>query len=295
MAEVTARKRIWGWMMFDWATQPFYTLLLTFVFGPYFAEIATNYFMGVGLEEELAKAQAQSYWSLGLMFIGLFIAFTAPVLGAVADTTGRRLPWMIAFSVFYIGGTGALWWMVPDGSAMFFCLVAFGIAMIGAEYMLVFVNALLPSLGTRDEIGDLSGSGFALGYAGGVIALFIILLFFAENGDGRTLIGLEPVLGLNGAEREGTRSVGPFTAIWFIVFMVPFFLWVCDPKRPAKGVGVAAALRDLKQSVMALPRKLSLASYLGSSMFYRDALNAIYGFGGVYAALVLDWDITNAA
>ena len=292
MAEVTARKRIWGWMMLDWATQPFYTLLLTFIFGPYFAEIASGYYIGTGADAETAKALAQSYWTLGLTITGLFIAFSAPVLGALADTTGRHMPWMVLFSLFYVAGTFSLWWMVPDGSAMLFCLIAFGAAMIGAEFMLVFVNALLPSLGRRDEIGDLSGSGFALGYAGGVVALFIILLFFAESQAGVTFIGIEPIMGLDGAAREGTRSVGPFTALWFIIFIVPFFLWVRDPREPKKGNGVGAALSDLGRSVMALRQKPSLATYLGSSMLYRDALNAIYGVGGFYAALVLEWDIT---
>ena len=53
-----SKKRIWGWMSFDWASQPFYTLGLTFIFGPYFAAVATEYYMGTGLLEEAADAQA---------------------------------------------------------------------------------------------------------------------------------------------------------------------------------------------------------------------------------------------
>jgi UMF1 family MFS transporter len=59
---ISPQKRIWGWYFFDWASQPYSTLLLTFVFGPYFAEIARGYFMGTGMEEEAAKAAAQAYW-----------------------------------------------------------------------------------------------------------------------------------------------------------------------------------------------------------------------------------------
>ena len=55
----SAGKRIWGWYFFDWASQPYSTLLLTFIFGPYFAEIARGYYMGAGLDEEAAKAAAQ--------------------------------------------------------------------------------------------------------------------------------------------------------------------------------------------------------------------------------------------
>ena len=85
MARDSARRRIWGWMMFDWATQPFYTLLLTFVFGPYFAAVATQFFMDSGMTEAVADARAQSIWSLGQTVTGLFIAFTAPLLGALKD------------------------------------------------------------------------------------------------------------------------------------------------------------------------------------------------------------------
>ena len=292
MAEVTARKRIWGWMMFDWATQPFYTLLLTFIFGPYLVGVVADLFVANGQEAESAKAQAQTYWSNGQVFIGLIIAATAPVLGAFADTTGRRMPWMYGFSVLYVVSTFALWWMVPDGSAILLCFIAFGVAMVTVEYMQVFINAMLPSLGRDDEIGAISGSGFALGYAGGVIALFIMLLFFAESGDGKTFVGFDPAFGLSAETREGTRSVGPITAIWFLVFIAPFFLWVKDTRSTEPTGTFRDSLSDLWASLSAVLKIPSLFAYLTSSMFYRDALNAIYIYGGVYALLVLDWDIT---
>ena len=53
---ISARKRIWGWYFFDWASQPYNTLLLTFIFGPYFAEVAREYYMGQGLEADAAMA-----------------------------------------------------------------------------------------------------------------------------------------------------------------------------------------------------------------------------------------------
>ncbi len=292
MAEISARKRIIGWYFFDWANQPFYTLILTFVFGPYFASVATAYFMGTGLAEEVADARAQSLWSLGQTVTGLFIAFTAPILGAFADNTGRRIPWIVAFSVLYVAGTWALWWTMPDGSTLWISLIAFGIAMLGAEYGLIFVSAMLPDLGDDREVGRISGAGMALGYLGGVVSLFIMLLFFVEQPNGKTLIGLDPGFGLlDPAEREGTRFVGPFAALWFILFMIPFFRWVRDTPGKKRGT-TRTALAELGRSIRSIVRRRSLAAYLASSMFYRDALNALYAFGGVYATLVLNWSIT---
>jgi len=252
IAEISPRKRIWGWFFFDWANQPFYTLILTFVFGPYFAAVATEYFMGTGLAENVADARAQSVWSLGQTVTGLFIAFTAPILGAFADNTGRRIPWIVAFSVLYVAGNWALWWTMPDGSTLWLSLFAFGIAMLGAEYSLIFVSAMLPDLGDDNEVGHISGSGMALGYLGGVISLFIMLLFFVEQANGKTLIGLDPGFGLlDPAMREGARFVGPFTAIWFIVFMIPFFLWVKDTRSKNPG-NTRAALSQLMRSIRSI-------------------------------------------
>lgn len=290
--DVPLRKRIWGWYFFDWASQPYHTLLVTFIFGPYFAAVAAEYYLTTGLTEEAARVQAQSVWATCLTIAGLIIGFGAPVMGALADSSGRRRPWILAFCCMYVVGAATLWFTVPDGASLWWMLAAFALGFIGAEYALIFTNAQLPSLGTDEEVGRISGSGFAFGYAGGFVALLITLLFFADNESGKTLIGTDPVFGLDGAEREGTRAVGPITAIWFALFMVPYFLWVKeDPARTTRG-SFGDAMRALGRLLKTLPQRVSLSAYLGSSMFYRDALNGLYSFGGVYAALVLDWQIT---
>ncbi|MEI4234071.1 MFS transporter [Roseovarius sp. D22-M7] len=293
MTGISPRKRIWGWFFFDWASQPYHTLLITFVFGPYFASVASDYFMTTGLGEDAADARAQTMWSWCLTVTGLIIGFGAPIIGAIADTTGKRLPWIVLFSLMYVAGAGAIWWMLPDGSNLWFGLVAFGIGFIGAEYALIFINSQLPSLGSPQEIGDLSGSGFAFGYAGGVLSLVIMLVFFVEQSSGKTLLGLDPAFGLDPEAREGTRFVGPFTALWFAVFMIPYFAWVRDTCPARQGRGIRDALGLLTRTIKGLRHRLSLSTYLGSSMFYRDALNGLYGFGGTYAILVLNWSITS--
>ncbi len=290
----TARQRIWGWYFFDWASQPYNTLLLTFIFGPYFAEIARGYYMGAGMDEEAAKAAAQAYWGWGLAIASLTVAVLAPFLGAIADGTGRRLVWVWTFSAFYVAGSAALWYVAPGGEAgmLFWAVAAFGIGFIGMEFATIFTNALMPSLSDHEDLGAISGSGFAFGYLGGLLALILMLLFFAEGADsGLTLLGREPLFGLDPEAREGTRFVGPFTAIWFVVFMVPFFLWVKEPKTDARPLHVGRAIASLRALVRSLRYRHSLAAYLASSLFYRDALNALYGFGGVYASGVLGWSI----
>lgn len=293
MSEVSQKKRIWGWWFFDWASQPYHTLLVTFVFGPFFAAVAAQHFLGQGLAEEAAKAQAQTIWSIGMTVTGLLIGFGAPFLGALADISGRKMPWIMVFSMMYLIGAWGLWYMDPAGSNLWWMLISFGFGFIGAEFALIFVNAQLPSMGSKEEVGAISGSGFAFGYLGGVIALFIMLLLFVEQGNGKTLIGLDPILGLDAEAKEGTRAVGPVTAIWFAVFMVPYFLWVHDNHATGQRGSMGRAVRMVINLVAGLRHRASLTSYLVSSMLYRDALNGLYAFGGVYASLVLDWSITN--
>ena len=286
------RKKIWGWFFYDWASQPFHTLLMTFVFGPYFAIVASQYYMGIGQDETLADANAQIVWSNCLAITGLIIGFGGPILGAIADTTGLRKPWIGTFSVIYLITALALWFTLPDGSNMWLMLSVFGLCFIMAEYTYIFTNAQLPSLGSIDEVGKISGSGFGFGYAGGVLSLLIMLLFFVEQDNGKTMIlELDPLFGLDASQKEGTRFVGPFVAIWFAIFMIPYFAWVREDKSLRRKLNISEGLTNLVGSIKSLPSRKSLFSYLVASMFYRDALNGLYTFGGTYAVLVLNWNI----
>jgi UMF1 family MFS transporter len=281
MARKVSKRAIWGWMSYDWAAQPFHTLLVTFIFGPYFASSVAS-----------DPVSGQATWGYMTAAAGMVLAISAPFLGAYADAMGPRKPWIMLFSILFVVGSLPLWLAVPDMENTTLILVLFAVGLIGVEFSQIFVNAMLPELGDKDEIGRISGSGWGFGYAGGVIALFLMLLFFAENADGVTLLGKPPIMGLDPEAREGTRSVGPLTALWYLVFMVPFFLWVPDTKRIMDANNtIGKTVRDLGKTIRELPQNISLFAYLGSSMFYRDALNGLYAFGGIYAVGVLGWSV----
>jgi len=282
MTERLDRKSIWGWMFFDWASQPFHTLLVTFIFAPYFTKF-------VAADEVTGQAQ----WGFTIAAAGIVIAILSPILGAIADTTGPRKSWIMGFSVLYVCGSAALWMAVPSMEGTTFVLVAFAIGLIGAEFAATFSNAILPDISPRADIGRISGSGWAFGYMGGLLALLFVLLMVAENDAGKTLLGLDPIGGLDPYMREGTRAVGPITAVWFAVFMIPFFAWVPDAPRVARVPGsLRVAMRDLANTFKRLPGRPNLLKYLLGSMFYRDALAGVFAFGGIYAGAVLGWSIT---
>ncbi|MBI6630673.1 MFS transporter [Pontibaca salina] len=281
MTAISPRKRIWGWFFFDFASQPYNTLLLTFIFGPYIKELLDS------------GTQAQSVWGLGVGLAGLVIAVLAPILGALADTAGNRMRWIWIFSALYVIGSFGLWQAHPDHFNLILTLAFFCGGLIAMEFATIFTNSMLPDLGTPDQIGRISGNGWAFGYVGGLLALVIMLAFFSEDAQtGTTMIGTAPLFGLDPATREGTRFVGPLVGLWYVIFMIPFFLYVRDPKpaRAPRGA-VRLALQGLGQTVRTLPKSPSLFAYLGASMFYRDALNGMYVFGGIYAAGVLGWGV----
>lgn len=286
MTDMTAgrasKRGIWGWMFFDWAQQPFHTLIITFVFAPYFASaVAPN------------AAAGQSLWGYATGAGGLLIALFSPVLGAIADASGPRKPWVLAFSVFGVIGTWMLWYAVPGAGNLAPTLFFIALAVFGMEFAAVFNNAMMPTLVPRSELGRLSGSAWGLGYVGGLISLVLVLgLMAGQPGTGKTMLGLDPILGLDVASREGDRASGPLTAIWYVVFIIPMLLWTPDVARRTSSKGaVSRGLQELWQTLKRLPTQRSYFSFLISSMFYRDALNSLYTFGGIYAAGVLGWSI----
>ena len=217
------RAAVISWIFFDWAAQPYFTLITTFVFAPYFAtHVAPD------------AASGQSLWGFATAAAGLLIALLSPVLGAIADASGRRKPWIAAFGAMLVIGSSLMWFGKPgDPSVIPPLLLAYGLATIGVEFATVFNNAMMPTLVPPDQIGRLSGTGWATGYVGGILSLILVLGFLAASPEtGRTLFGFTPLFGLDPVTHQGDRITGPLTGIWFIVFVLPMFL--LTPDYPAK-------------------------------------------------------------
>src|SRR6202043_1005005 len=276
------RAAVISWIFFDWAAQPYFTLITTFVFAPYFAtHVAPD------------PATGQSLWGFATAAAGIMIALMSPVLGAIADASGRRKPWIAGFGALLVIGASLMWIGKPgDVGLIPPLLLAFSIAPIGAEFATVFNNAMMPTLVPPDRIGRLSGTGWATGYVGGILSLVLVLGFLPANPEsGPPLFGLKPLFGLDPVTHQGDRISGPLTGIWFIVFVLPMFL--LTPDYPAKrriGQAVREGLTGLKQTLAELPKQKSLAAFLLANMIYTDALVSLFAFGGIYAAGTFGWN-----
>lgn len=276
------RRAVVSWMFFDWAAQPYFSLITTFVFAPYFAtRVAAD------------PATGQSLWGFATACAGLIIALMSPVLGAIADASGRRKPWIAGFGTIFVIGACLMWIGKPGDPALILpLLLAYGFATIGVEFATVFNNAMMPTLVPPDQIGRLSGSGWALGYVGGILSLVVVLGFMAANpSSGKTLFGLTPILGLDPATFEGDRISGPLSGLWFVVFVLPMFLFTPDfPARVKASNAVRAGLTDLGHTLRELPKHKSMMAFLIANMIYTDGLVSLFAFGGIYAAGTFGWN-----
>ena len=167
----------------------------------------------------------------------------------------------------------------------------FIIATLAAELMGVFSNAIMTGLVPKDELGRLSGTGWAVGYFGGLASLALVAGFLVPlPGEAKTLLGLDPLLQLNAAEHQGDRITGPFAALWFALFIIPFFLFVPDKRATVAPLATQrSAGAELWDTIKSLPSMPSLLIFLIARMLYTDGLTAIFTFGGIYGASVFGW------
>ena len=268
----------YSWTMFDFANQPFYTLIMTFVFSVYFTDV---FIVGADGAQKLTLTQTIS---------GLAIAVLSPVLGSITDIKGNRKILMGITSALFVLGMALLWYS-PPGAPDGIWLVMFGLilasSMVG--FSEVFNNSVLSTIETPENSGWLSGMGYGVGYIAGLIALILFLIIFVWPG-GET----ESLYGLNTSEYEHIRIVGPLSAIWYAVFIIPLFLFTPDLKKNNVTVinSIKIGLTNFIKTFKEARKYKNIFIFLITRMFYQDALNALFVVGGVYASLVVGMSLT---
>lgn len=274
-----SRRGIRGWMLFDWAAQPFFTVVTTFVFGPYFV---------ARLTEDPISAQAA--WSNMATIASIVIAVLSPVLGSIADQSGPRKPWIAFFAVIKIVSVACLWFAVP-GSPIIWPILFMIVASVAAEFSTVFNDSMMPRLVSRDEVGKISNIAWGLGYLGGMTVLIAVVTLLAASPEtGRTLIGIPPLFGLDPQLGEDARIVGPISALWYFIFILPMFFFTPDAKKGLPfGTAIRSGLRELGGTLGELRRRAGLAKFLIARMLYQDGINGLLILGGTFAAGMFGW------
>ncbi|RCW62686.1 UMF1 family MFS transporter [Marinobacter nauticus] len=261
------KRALWSWALYDWANSAFFTIILTFVFAQYFSVSV--------IQDEVVGTRA---WGNIVGIAGVVIAILAPILGAIADQSGRRKPWLISFTLLCVISSAMLWTVTPDQSQFWTAALWVGLGTLGAEFAFIFYNSMLPDLARPERTGRWSGWAWGLGYVGGIVSLVVALYGFIEA-DGT-------FFNLDRDAAEHVRATFVLVAVWYLVFALPAFFFI--PDRPSTGLSLGAATRaglaQLKQSIAHVRQYRDIVRFLIARMLYTDGLATIFTFGGVYAA-----------
>ena len=261
---------IFSWSFYDFANQPFTTLVITFVYGTFFTKvIADNEIVGTLL------------WSRGIAITGIAVALLSPLMGAVADRGGYRKLFLILWTWVCIIGSLLLWY--PKEGQVVFALTVFIIANIGFEMGGVFCNAFLPDIAPREKIGRISGYGWSFGYVGGLISLILALIFF--------IYPEIPIFNLDKTAYEHIRGTNVMVALWFAIFSIPTFIFVKKDKKVSTSMKLIfkESFIQLKETFRHIRNYSEITKFLLARLIYNDGLITVFAFGGIYAAGTFDF------
>lgn len=272
------RRAVISWCLFDFANQPFSTLIITFIYAAFFAKLMCS---EPGMTKEDIEEWGASYWSWGMAVSAICIAVLSPILGAVADKRGYRKLFLLISTVLCILASLALFFPMPGQYLLALVIVVLGNTAF--EMASVFYNAFLPDLATDKTIGKISGIGWAVGYVGGLLATGMALFL---------LMGEENLLGLDRESYSHLRASGPLVALWFTVFSLPMFFFVKEDKSQVVDDGepiLRATFRQLRSTYTEIRKYRQILLLLLARLIYNDGLLLIFSFGGIYAQGVFNF------
>ena len=255
------RKEVFSWSLYDFANQPFTTIIVTFIYSTFFAKVI------VGNEQE-----GTFLWSIGIAITAIVVSLLSPILGALADIGGYRKFFLITST--WICSIFSILLYFPNVGDVYFALSLFVIANIAFEMGGVFCNSYLPDLSSADNIGRISGYSWGLGFLGGLLALFLALfLFDIPNPD-------------------EIRKINILVGVWFLLFSIPTFLFVKDRKSEnLNKQHISSSFQAISETFKSISNYRKIYRFLIARLFFNDGLITIFAMGGLYASGTLDFTL----
>ncbi len=280
---VIPRRHVVTWALWDWATQPFNSVVLTFVFASLY--LVSDSFLPADIAslpasdpvKERALADLSSGYGLVTTIAGLLILVLAPVLGQSADRAGRKKRWLFVFTMLLALAQFALFFVRADPAYFWYGALILAIGAVVSEIAGVNSNAMLVQVSTPRTIGKVSGLGWGLGYIGGIVALTLVVVVTQLDW-----------FGMDTSDGLAYRLIAVGCGVWTILFSLPLFLTVPEAPASAPGerVNFFVAYVVLVKDVRALFRTHRATFwFLLASAVYRDGLGGVFAFGGILAAV----------
>jgi MFS transporter, UMF1 family len=271
------RSQVFAWGLWDWGSAAFNAVIVTFVFSVYLTDAVGDDLPGS------VSASSWLGWSLGAA--GLAIALLAPVTGQRADAAGHRKRSLALLTTTVVGCMLAMFFVEDNHHYLWLGLVLLGVGSVLFELAQVPYFAMLRQVSRPDNIGRVSGFGWAMGYFGGIVLLLICYFgFISGDGDTRGLFGVSTDGGMN------IRIVVVLAAVWFAAFAIPVLFAVPElprPPRAGEGPGFLGSYRVLWNDLRALwSTDRNTVGYLVASALFRDGLAGVFTFGAVLAVNV---------
>ena len=252
----TGQRAVVSWALYDWANSAFATVMLAGFFPVFFRDVWSA-----------GEASADITFRLGIAnsIASLVIVALGPVLGAIADSGGRRKRFLMAFLILGVTTTAALTWVALGKWEL--ALVLFVLSTVGFLGANVFYDALIVSVTSEERYDVVSALGYALGYLGGGV-------LFA----GCVAMTLWPAsFGLAGAE-QAVRLSFLLTAVWWAVFSIPLFVAVREQgaaMRTSLGAAVRGGLSQLAATFRELRGIRTVGLFLLAYWLYIDGVDTI--------------------
>ncbi|MCP5101591.1 MAG: MFS transporter, partial [Chloroflexi bacterium] len=256
--KVTKRER-WAWYFYDFGNSAYAAVVLLAVFSAYFEGVVAE-----GRDGSLL-------WGISVGVAMLIVAITSPFLGAIADYSGSKKKFLLFYTVLSCSFTAVLFFATAGRVAL--AMTAFIIAEIGYRSAQVFYNSLLPEIASPEEMGRVSGNGWAIGTAGGVICLLIILPLIVMI-DSDVIVRLSLVI----------------TAVFFALSAIPIFIWLPERAKanvlPAGETYFSIAVKQLRKTIGTARRFREFLKFMAAFLVFNDGLIMALDFAAIIGAVL---------
>jgi UMF1 family MFS transporter len=277
---VTAKKRgTFAWALWDWAEQPYPTIMQTFIFPTY-----------IGLAAFGTTTETDTAIGIATAVGGVLLALIAPVLGRRSDDSGRRKFWLMTNTYILAAITAVSFFIAPAKEFLLPAMVLYALGSVIQESAFINYYAMLKGVTTEKNIGRVSGFAWALGYVGGIILLLVSLVgFVLPYASGGT-----NWLGLPNEDALPMRAVFLFSAVWIVVFSIPLLVRVPEiEKKVNDRITILQSYKQLWGQLKTLRAQApETLKFLISSAVYRDGLAGVFTFGALLGTHAFGFDQT---